>query len=176
MEGGARQYADWQGGPGENGGWPALRAVQGGTPDPDDTREPRILLAEDEPVVAMSLAAILADEGYEVVGPAGSVDHALGIIGRDPHLDGALIDVNLRGRSAAPVAEALWRRGVNFAFVSGYGREAIPERFRHVPLVEKPCRAADLLAAVREARRPAQERAASDRWLHGPAGGANAAL
>jgi CheY-like chemotaxis protein len=76
--------------------------------------EPRILLVEDEPIVAMSFAAILQEEGYEVVGPVGSIDQALEIIGRERHSDGALLDLNLRGQAAEPIADALERRGPGF--------------------------------------------------------------
>ncbi len=116
-------------------------------------REMRVLVVEDEPMVALDFAAILQDEGYEVIGPARSIDHALDIIGRQPRLDHALVDIHLQGRTVEPVAEALQQRGVGFAFVTGSGQEAIPERFRDAPLVQKPCRIAELLKALEHSRR-----------------------
>jgi len=115
-------------------------------------REARILVVEDEPLVALDFAAVLQDEGYQVIGPARSTDHALDIIGRRTRLDGALIDIHLPGGTVDPVAEALQQRGVRFAFVTGSGHEAVPERFREAPLIQKPCRLADLLKAVEHLR------------------------
>jgi CheY-like chemotaxis protein len=113
----------------------------------------RILLVEDEPIVAMSFATILQDEDYDVIGPAPSIDHALEFISGQPPLDGALLDINVRAQSVTPVADALEQQSVPFAFVTGYGQDAVPERFRAAPLVQKPCRAIDLLKAVRAMRR-----------------------
>jgi hypothetical protein len=93
--------------------------------------------------VAISFTAILQQEGYEVVGPVGSIDQALEIIGRQPNLDGVVLDLNLRGRATEPVG---------FAFVSGSAHEAVPDRFRYAPLVQKPCSAVALLKALTDAR------------------------
>jgi CheY-like chemotaxis protein len=80
----------------------------------------RILIAEDEALVAMMIEDIVTDLGCTVVGPAASVARALALIDGE-RLDGALVDLNLGGEHARPIAEALVARGIPFVFVSGYG-------------------------------------------------------
>jgi two-component sensor histidine kinase len=109
----------------------------------------RILIVEDEPLVAMDLKVILHEAGIDVVGPARTSAAALGLLERAP-LDGALLDANLGGERIDGVAAALARRGVPFAFVTGYGRESLPRSFCNIPIVSKPFVAADLLQAVRK--------------------------
>ena len=70
----------------------------------------RILIAEDNPFVAFELGQYLMDSGCQVVGPAGTVDDALRLA-KEEMLDGALLDLNLRDRSALPVARELMARG-----------------------------------------------------------------
>ena len=109
----------------------------------------RILIVEDEPLIAMDLAASLAEAGFEVVGPAGRIDEALRLIGR-ARFDGALMDANLGGQAVDELAAALTRRNIPFAFVTGYGRESLPTAFAAAPMLTKPV---DTAALVKLARR-----------------------
>ena len=98
----------------------------------------RLLVVEDEPLIAMMIADMLQDFGCVVVGPAGSVAHALDLIEREA-VDGALLDVTLGGgRRSYPVAEALQKRGIPFAFVTGYGEAGLIADFRGIGVLRKP--------------------------------------
>lgn len=110
----------------------------------------RILVVEDEYLVATALAEELADVGVDVVGPAPSVSRALALIDRTPDLDLALLDVNLGGEAVYPVADALARRGVGFVLVTGYDRDAIPERFHDRTTLQKPIGSRTVLEALRQ--------------------------
>jgi CheY-like chemotaxis protein len=98
----------------------------------------RILIVNDEFFVADSLAMCLASVGAIVVGPVHSLAAALDLVRADDRLEGALLDVNLHGEKAFPVADALEASGVPFVFMTGYGSEAIPERFASIPRCAKP--------------------------------------
>ena len=100
-------------------------------------RNKRILVVEDEPLVAMDLAATLEEEGCEIVGPAGNGDDAMTLI-EGGGFDAALLDANLGGHGVEALAAALTRRNIPFSFVTGYGRQSLPEAFRHAPLISKP--------------------------------------
>jgi DNA-binding response OmpR family regulator len=78
----------------------------------------RILIIEDEPLIAMMLQDWLGEMGYEAVGPAGSVDEAIAMIDQS-QLDAALLDLHLRGVLAVAVAERLRTAGVPFAVATG---------------------------------------------------------
>jgi CheY-like chemotaxis protein len=97
----------------------------------------RILVVEDEGLVALMLEDMLEGMGYEVACSAASVAKALAWIEGGGEIDAALLDVNLGGELVFPVAEALRARGVPFAFSTGYG-EAHDPRFRATPLLGKP--------------------------------------
>lgn len=109
----------------------------------------RILLVEDEMLIAMVAADYLSDAGCEVVGPASTVENALQLIDSG-RIDAALLDGNLRGRSIESVAVALSQQGTPFAFVTGYGRRALPEAFREGLLIEKPFSEAELLSVTKQ--------------------------
>ncbi|PZN95104.1 MAG: response regulator [Alphaproteobacteria bacterium] len=98
----------------------------------------RILVVEDEYVIAMDLALELEELGFEVVGPAGSVSEALALVDRGDRLDGAILDVNLRNERVYPVADALAARGVRFVFASGYDARLMPDAYADVPRCGKP--------------------------------------
>ena len=98
----------------------------------------RILLVEDDFLIAEDFAASFKAAGAEVVGPVATVRDALALIARADRLDGAVLDINLQGQMADAVADALRARGVPVAFATGYDRDAIPERYADVPLCEKP--------------------------------------
>jgi CheY-like chemotaxis protein len=107
----------------------------------------RILIVEDESLVAMLLETILEDMGCTPVGPASNIDEGLKLATEDGPLDAALLDVNVAGRQVFPVAEALRARGVPFVFSTGYGEGGLPDEWRGQPTIQKPFTE----AAVRDA-------------------------
>ena len=107
----------------------------------------RILVVEDDYFIAKSLVRDLRAIGAEVVGPAPSVTEALELVGAGP-LDGAVLDINLRGEMAYPVADALVERRVPFVLSTGYSADALPTRYASVPRCEKPIDAGSLAAAL----------------------------
>lgn len=98
----------------------------------------KILLVEDEYFIAQDMTRVLQEKGAEIAGPVPSVEDALNLIERTDRLDGAVLDINLRGHMAFPVADALIGRGVPFVFSTGYDDRQIPSRYGHVPRCEKP--------------------------------------
>ena len=107
----------------------------------------RVLVIEDESLVAMLLETILDDMGCAVVGPESNIDDGLRSATHEAALDAALLDVNVAGREVFPVAEALKTRGVPFVFSTGYGEAGLPEHWRGHPTIQKPFTE----AAIREA-------------------------
>lgn len=97
----------------------------------------RVLVIEDESLVAMLLETILDDMGCAVVGPESNIDDGL-TAATTEGLDAALLDVNVAGREVFPVAEALKARGVPFVFSTGYGQAGLPEHWRGNPTIQKP--------------------------------------
>ena len=99
----------------------------------------RLLLVEDEAMVAMMLEDMLSDLGCVVVGVAGSVSSGLALADDDDvQLDGAVLDVNLGGETVYPVAAALKARGVPFVFSTGYARSGVAADYEGVPVLAKP--------------------------------------
>jgi len=107
----------------------------------------RVLVVEDEFLIALDIAGALEQGGLEVIGPLACVRDALSALERE-HVDGALLDANLGGEPVGKVADALFARRVPFAFVSGYGREQLPQQHRGVPLIGKPFTGEALLGVV----------------------------
>ena len=116
---------------------------------PADTPTGRILVVEDEAMVAMLIEDILDELGYATVGPAARVAEALQILDSEA-IDGALLDVNLLGETSYDIADALARRGCPFIFTTGYGEAGLEEAYRDRPVLQKPFtrdRLAEALAA-----------------------------
>jgi CheY-like chemotaxis protein len=107
----------------------------------------RILVVEDEFLIALDIAGALEQGGHLVIGPLASVRDALAALEREK-VDGALLDANLGGEPVGSVADALLARRVPFAFVSGYGREQLPPQHQRAPLIGKPFTGEDLLGVV----------------------------
>ena len=107
----------------------------------------RVLIVEDESLVAMLLETILEDMGCTPVGPAANIDEGLKLATDGERLDGALLDVNVAGRQVFPVAEALKERGIPFVFSTGYGEGGLPDEWRGQRTIQKPFTE----AAVRDA-------------------------
>ncbi len=107
----------------------------------------RVLIVEDESLVAMLLETILEDMGCTPVGPASTVDEGLAMVTGGEPLDAALLDVNVAGRQVFPVARALKDRDVPFVFSTGYGEGGLPDEWRGQSTIQKPFTE----AAVRDA-------------------------
>jgi DNA-binding response OmpR family regulator len=110
----------------------------------------RVLLAEDEAVIALDIGDALRRAGYEMVGPAATAGEAERLAREEP-LDAAVLDIGLRDGTAVAVADALAGRGVAFVFLTGYAAETVPARFRGRPVLGKPV-AVERLPAAREQR------------------------
>jgi CheY-like chemotaxis protein len=114
----------------------------------------RVLIIDDEPLIAMDIASAVEDAGGDVVGVAGSVQKALGMIGRLT-CDVAVLDANLNGESAEPVAKALRESGAPFVVISGYSGDQLPPALGGGPFMMKPYSSQDLVSALqRLAGRP----------------------
>ena len=101
-------------------------------------RDRRILVVEDEFLIAMSLQDALENAGSVVVGPVPSVDKAIQKIESEPDIDAAVVDVNLGGLLAYPVADMLIARKIPFVFTSGYDDNVLRERYSQVKNCPKP--------------------------------------
>ena len=97
-----------------------------------------VLLVEDDYFIAVDMACQLDASGAEVIGPVASVDAAIELIEQTERIDGAVVDINLQGVMAWPIADALLRRGVRFVFVTGYDSASIPARYAEIVRCEKP--------------------------------------
>jgi CheY-like chemotaxis protein len=109
----------------------------------EPTARSRVLLVEDEALIAMLMEDMLADHGCEVSVNAARLDEAIAAA-RSQSFDMAFIDLNLNGVPAYPVADVLRFRGIPFAFVTGYGAAAGDPAFPGVPVLQKPFRGHDL--------------------------------
>jgi PAS domain S-box-containing protein len=103
----------------------------------------RLLIVEDELLVSMLIEEILGELGATVAGPYGRLADGLAAA-KAERFDGAILDLNLAGESADPLADLLLARGVPFVFITGYQRESIDRRYANVPVLQKPVDAAAL--------------------------------
>lgn len=110
----------------------------------------RLLLVEDEALIALMLEDMVESMGCAVTGLAPRV--ALGVsMAESGEFDVAILDVNVAGENVEPVAERLAARGVPFIFATGYGEAGVPLKFRDRPVVAKPFRPEQLEAAIQRA-------------------------
>jgi PAS domain S-box-containing protein len=109
----------------------------------------RLLVVDDEPLIAMALADTLERAGAEVIGPVGTEGEALKLI-EHADFDGALLDAHLRGHSADGIAAALVTRNIPFIFVTGGARDGLQASFERVPILPKPFSDQQLLEALTE--------------------------
>jgi two-component sensor histidine kinase/CheY-like chemotaxis protein len=114
---------------------------------PPRLRGKRILLVEDEPLVAMDIEAQLISAGCEVIGPAGTVASAKQLIDESA-FDAALIDINLAGQPVDELAAALTKKRIPFAFATGYGPNGVPQGFQETAILGKPFNLEQLLPVI----------------------------
>jgi CheY-like chemotaxis protein len=110
----------------------------------------RILVIEDESMVAMFIQDTLEDIGCEVASVASRFNEALEKA-RTLAFDVAILDVNLDGEQTFPIAEALVARGMPFVFATGYSATSLPAALQRAPILQKPFRQSDLERALRAA-------------------------
>lgn len=114
----------------------------------------RILVVEDEPIVAMMLEDMLADMGCVVVGPAARVAEAVALAEAEA-IDAAILDVNIKGGCSYPVADRLRLRGIPYLFATGYGLEGRAAEHAEVPVLQKPYQEGTAQDALRRLLAPA---------------------
>jgi PAS domain S-box-containing protein len=143
------------------------KVLEGGAPAPEPATAPalieasstsvagkRVLVVEDEALIAIAVADLLRNAGFEVVGPVGTVARALALI-EETGCDVAVLDVNLGDETAEPIARRLIGSGTPFVAVSGYARDQQPEVFRSAPQLAKPVRRALLVEILMQCLEPA---------------------
>jgi CheY-like chemotaxis protein len=107
----------------------------------------RVLIVEDETIVALFMEDLLAESGYDVAGVVSRIDAAMA---REPDYDMAVLDVHLAGKPVFEFADRLAQAGTPFVFATGYGERGIPERHQGRPVLQKPFLAEDLRAAIKQ--------------------------
>jgi CheY-like chemotaxis protein len=110
----------------------------------------RILVVEDEPLLAMASADLLTDSGCTVAGPVSTVEQGMQLIDQE-EIDGAMLDINLRGEMVFPLADVLAERSIPFVYVTGYGK--LLRACNHGrPVLQKPYSNQQLLKIIGEWR------------------------
>jgi len=112
-----------------------------------------ILVVEDEPLIGLDIVSTLEKAGARVSGPVGTEKEAMELIERG-RFDAALLDANLHGRSVDVIATMLNRRNIPFLFVTGYGKEGLPEAFKQAVALLKPFSERQLIDAVAKLNLP----------------------
>jgi CheY-like chemotaxis protein len=110
----------------------------------------RVLVIEDESLVAMLIEDVLSELGHEPVAVAARLDEAMNHA-RALSFDLAIVDINLNGQRTDPLVEILSARGIPFLFASGYGAAGVAAEWAHIPIVQKPFQPYELASAIRRA-------------------------
>lgn len=107
-----------------------------------------VLIVEDDYFLADDMAQNLEASGAKVIGPVADVEGALDLIASADQVDAAVLDLNLHGKMAFPIADALLAKQVPFVFATGYDQSAIPDIYNHVPRCEKPVTVEGIASAL----------------------------
>jgi CheY-like chemotaxis protein len=110
----------------------------------------KVLVVEDEMIIAMLIEDMLDEFGCKLVGPATNVPRALELIGKES-IAVAVLDLNLDGKDTYAIADALQRKNVPFIFATGYGSTGLRQEYGNRPVLQKPFQARDLETALTEA-------------------------
>jgi DNA-binding response OmpR family regulator len=114
----------------------------------DKHQQARILIVEDEPMIAFTLQDLLVEAGFKVTCVAAKLEKALTLI-ESAGCDAAIVDANLAGVSASPAAAALAARGLPFIVLSGYSPEQLQGAFPAAVFMKKPSRPAKIIQALK---------------------------
>lgn len=115
----------------------------------DSLSGPRVLLVEDDTLIAMDIAYTLRSRGFTIVGPCQTVAQSLALLHVTDCCDAVILDANLRGENAIPVATYLVQQGIPFIVVTGYSREQLPEELTVASVFVKPVNIEDLIGELR---------------------------
>ncbi len=115
---------------------------------PEKKKRGRLLIAEDELLVAMELCQALEANGWETIGPAATVEDAFRILANEPRPDAAILDINLNGEVVYPVADLLNAKGIPYLFCTGYEAAGGGPAHQNAPILKKPTNLDSLLAEV----------------------------
>lgn len=124
------------------------KALSANTPDQAGRR---VLVVEDEFMLAAELADQLHDAGMIVVGPASTLTEGQMLSRSTDGIDGAVLDISLHGQMVFPLAEELLKRNIPFVFATGYDGGIIPGRFDHIERHSKPVYVDRVIAAINSA-------------------------
>ncbi|HXV31987.1 MAG TPA: response regulator [Sinorhizobium sp.] len=108
----------------------------------------RVLVVEDEFLVALQIEDDLTAAGYTVIGPFTSLNASI-IASRTESFEIATLDLNLRGEFVYPLVDELLERGVPILLLTGYAVSDLPERYRALPRLTKPFDGAALAKQIR---------------------------
>lgn len=131
-------------------GSPAFKSRTKRDRAPDVLRDARVLVVEDEMLVALLLEDRLVALGCDVVGPAATIGEGLDLLRSKP-VDAAVLDVNINGEKVFPVADALAERGIPFLFATAYGAAGVADRHNGRAVLDKPYQERALEHALRAA-------------------------
>ncbi|WP_439923528.1 response regulator [Nitrobacter sp. JJSN] len=112
-----------------------------------DRRTKRILIVEDEFLVALHLEDVLTGMGHQIVGPCTRIEVAMAVA-RESSIDFALLDINVAGTPSFAVADILRQRSIPFVFASGYGLEGLVDGYRNETALRKPYDLEELKVAI----------------------------
>lgn len=115
----------------------------------------KVLVVEDEYLIASDISNALSAQGDEVVGPFATVGGAMAALDSGSEIDVGLLDINLRGEEVFALADALRERRIPFLFASGYDKSVVPDRFKNVMHRQKPVGERELLEDLTRLRRTA---------------------
>jgi len=112
-------------------------------------RSLRVLIIEDEAMIALLIEDMVGDLGGQVVGPATKFEQAM-YLALQADFDLAVLDVNIDGLAVYPIADVLRDRGIPFIFMTGYDSSVIPQRYQHNCVLLKPFTNQTFSNALRE--------------------------
>lgn len=107
----------------------------------------KVLVVEDEALVAMLVEDALLDAGFNVIGPAATVEEAMALLEAGTP-DAVVLDLNLAGETSTPVADVLARRGIPYVIATGYGASGLPPGHQDAMVLAKPYDPAELTAML----------------------------
>lgn len=143
------QVSDFAGGGTRLGSHAGTRAMSEQAARPAGLAGARLLVVEDQFLLAEDIVETLTEQGAIVVGPVGQLGAALALAASE-QLDAAILDVDLGGHSSSPVAEVLERRGVPYVLATAYDIAQLPRTLQTAPRLSKPYVRRELLASVAE--------------------------